>query len=439
MTTKEDLTKVKDQAARALAKGQWDKALEKYEILAKAQPKDLRVKMKLGDILVKLKKTEDAIKLYEEVGESYIRDKFLIQAISVFKLIQQLEPNRPGLNEKLGELNKTRGGPLIPAKPEAAPPDAEPGLPSARPVIVTEVPKSLAAEIAEAKRQKEESREAAAGFKFPETPLFSALGEEEFTQVVGKFQVGRIPKGTTVIKEGTRGDSFFIVAQGDVRVYRTPPKTEKKITLAHLKDGAFFGEMAFFLDSVRTASCETAADTALLRISRGDLEELMARYPNIRAVMQNFFKKRALDQLFKTMNLFASLEEAEREVLMQKFEMMEVEPGTILVQEGEEGKYLFVIFAGEVEVTTQHETKGPVKLASLGPGEFVGEISLVQGKLNTADVIASQKSIIFRMARPIFLELLAIHSPMLEEITNVIEKRLRSTVEALIKTGVEKR
>ena len=54
MAEKVDLRKIKDQAARAIKRGNWEKAYEKYQILVKNQPKDLRLKMKLGDILVKL-------------------------------------------------------------------------------------------------------------------------------------------------------------------------------------------------------------------------------------------------------------------------------------------------------------------------------------------------------------------------------------------------
>jgi len=426
MSKQEQVRKLKEQGARHLRKGHWDKALEKYRELVKLRPKDLRFRMKLGDILAKLKKTDEAAEVYQEVAEAYASDGFLIQAISVYKLMEQMDPSRKGVAEKLEELNRARGIPAASARPAAAPPDGEPGLPEAEEV-------NLKQEIEQARKRQEERDKEPVKWRFPETPLFGPLGEEEFNQVVSKFQVGRIPKGTLVIKEGTRGDAFFIVSQGDVRVFRTHPKSGKKITLAHLKDGAFFGEMAFFLDSVRTASCETAEDTTLLRINKKDMEALMEKYSNIRTVMYDFFKKRALDQLFKTMSIFEPMEDAEKEVLLDKFEMAIAEPGTPIIREGEEGAHLWVIFSGELEVTTQHEEKGPVKLATLGPGEYAGEIALVQGKLNTADVTASKRSVLFKLPRPIFKELLAIHSTMLEELSSTIEKRLKNTVDTLLR------
>jgi len=428
---KDEFVKVRDQAARAMKKGNWEKAREKYEQLVKSQPKDLRLQMKLADILVKLKKTDEATEILEKVGESYANDGFLIQAISVYKLLQQVNPERSGVDTKLEELNQARGVPKTPATRLAAPPDSDPGLPQKE----QEEEAGLAEEIEQAREKKAEAQKSRPGaWTFPETPLFGKLGQEEFKEVVSRFQVGTIPKKFLVIEEGTKGDSFFIVSHGDIRVFRTHPKTGKKITLAHLKDGSFFGEMAFFLDSVRTASCETAEETVLLRINREDLEELMMEYPNIRTVMQDFFKRRALDQLFKTVSLFSSLEETEREVLMDKFEIVKKDAGEFLIEEGEEGTHLYVIFAGEAEVTTQHEDKGPVKLATLGPGDYCGEISMLQGKLNTADVVTSQKCVLFRLARPVFKELVSMHEPMREELSRVIEERLKNTVDTLLKS-----
>ncbi len=418
--SKVDFRKVKEQAARALRKQNWEKALEKYEILVKEQPKDLRLLMKKGEILAKMKKLDESFKTYDKVIEEYTKGGFLIQAISIVRIIQQLDPKRPGIDDKLEELNQLRGVPTGPPKAPAAPPDAEPGLKS----VCKEEDVDIKAELEQAKQKQEETEKKDPEFAFPETPLFGQLGPEEFTKVVSKCQVGTIPRLTQIIKEGTKGDAIFIVSQGDVRVYYTHPKTGKKVTLAHLKDGALFGEMAIFLDSTRTASVDAAVETTLLRINREDLEEMMEEYPNIREVMHDFFKKRALDQLLQDMPLFESFDLAERKVLAKKFELIEVEESTEIIREGEEGEHLYVIYSGDVEITSQHEEKGTIKIATLGKGEYFGEVSMMQDRPATADVVSSSKCVLFRLSRAIFKDLMAIHSHMLEEISTTIEDRL---------------
>jgi len=48
-----DLRKLKDDATQAFAKGKFAKAVDLFEELTKADPKDYQAQMKLGDALVK--------------------------------------------------------------------------------------------------------------------------------------------------------------------------------------------------------------------------------------------------------------------------------------------------------------------------------------------------------------------------------------------------
>jgi flavin reductase (DIM6/NTAB) family NADH-FMN oxidoreductase RutF len=60
------------------------------------------------------------------------------------------------------------------------------------------------------------------------------------------------------------------------------------------------------------------------------------------------------------------------------------EPGEFVVREGEPGDELFVIVEGEARV----ERKGSL-LATFGPGEFFGEVAVIDGRPRSADVVAA--------------------------------------------------
>jgi flavin reductase (DIM6/NTAB) family NADH-FMN oxidoreductase RutF len=60
------------------------------------------------------------------------------------------------------------------------------------------------------------------------------------------------------------------------------------------------------------------------------------------------------------------------------------EPGAFVVREGDPGDELFVIIEGEARV----ERKGSA-LATFGPGEFFGEIAVIDGRPRSADVVAA--------------------------------------------------
>jgi CRP/FNR family cyclic AMP-dependent transcriptional regulator len=86
----------------------------------------------------------------------------------------------------------------------------------------------------------------------------------------------------------------------------------------------------------------------------------------------------------KSIPLFAELSDREREQVARWADELEVTEGKHLVDEGRFAHEFFVIEEGTAEV--RH---GEEKLTDLGPGDFFGEIALVEHQRRTASVIAT--------------------------------------------------
>jgi CRP/FNR family cyclic AMP-dependent transcriptional regulator len=86
----------------------------------------------------------------------------------------------------------------------------------------------------------------------------------------------------------------------------------------------------------------------------------------------------------KAIPLFAGLTEREREQVARWADELDVPEGKHLVDEGRFAHEFFVIEEGTAEV--RH---GDEKLTELGPGDFFGEIALVEHQRRTASVIAT--------------------------------------------------
>jgi len=82
--------------------------------------------------------------------------------------------------------------------------------------------------------------------------------------------------------------------------------------------------------------------------------------------------------------LFAGLSKDDQKVVAQYADEVDVEPGTVLAQEGRLAYEFFAIKAGTAEVKV-----GGEHTAALGPGDFFGEIGLLGGDRRVASVIAS--------------------------------------------------
>lgn len=81
------------------------------------------------------------------------------------------------------------------------------------------------------------------------------------------------------------------------------------------------------------------------------------------------------------MPLFEGLSKGELSKLAKVTEDLDVKAGKVLCKEGEIGHEFFVIAEGEVDVT-----KDGKHLRTLGPGDFFGEIALVERTRRTATV-----------------------------------------------------
>jgi CRP/FNR family transcriptional regulator, cyclic AMP receptor protein len=86
----------------------------------------------------------------------------------------------------------------------------------------------------------------------------------------------------------------------------------------------------------------------------------------------------------KSIPLFADLSEHERRQVAQWADEVDVPAGKHLVDEGNFPHEFFVIEEGTADVL-----HGDEKLAELGPGDFFGEIALVEHLRRTASVVAT--------------------------------------------------
>ncbi len=98
-------------------------------------------------------------------------------------------------------------------------------------------------------------------------------------------------------------------------------------------------------------------------------------------------------------SLFAGLSDAEASVLATFVQSMSVEPETVIVRQGDEADALYFVEAGEVEVRSRGADGTSTPVATMGPGEYFGEIGVLTGGSRLADVVALQPSRLLRLSK----------------------------------------
>ncbi len=135
--------------------------------------------MKVGELLERLGRKKEAVEVYREAAEAYAKDGFLLQAISLNKMILRIDPSAQEINDRLAQLYQEKTREEKPLRP------------------------------------------------FPPIPLFSELKEKELQSLLQRVQVKTFPKNDFICREGEAGDSLFVIIRGEVEVRKKDAQEER--------------------------------------------------------------------------------------------------------------------------------------------------------------------------------------------------------------------
>ncbi|MEX2274515.1 MAG: cyclic nucleotide-binding domain-containing protein [Actinomycetota bacterium] len=119
--------------------------------------------------------------------------------------------------------------------------------------------------------------------------------------------------------------------------------------------------------------------------------------------------------------LFAGLSRRHLHQVADAADEVRFRPGATVVKEGDLGQTLFVIMEGQVKVT-----RGGRRLSTMGPGEFFGEIALLDRGPRTATVVANTPLVAIRLFRRSFLKLVEREPKIGEKVLATLAMRLRT-------------
>lgn len=109
-------------------------------------------------------------------------------------------------------------------------------------------------------------------------PIFKDLNGKEISLVTNIMHQRNYISGEYIFYQGDPGIGLYIIREGAVEIKRSLENKEP-YSLAHLKRGDFFGELALLDGEKRSASAIALEDIKLLVIFKPDLDELIEKFP----------------------------------------------------------------------------------------------------------------------------------------------------------------
>merc|ERR1719262_463815 len=85
-------------------------------------------------------------------------------------------------------------------------------------------------------------------------PLFSKMSDDILLRLSDALEVTGYQKGDYIVRQGTHGDTFYIISEGQVRVTKRIQGKREEEEIRFLSRGDYFGEQALLRTDIRTAN-----------------------------------------------------------------------------------------------------------------------------------------------------------------------------------------
>ena len=123
--------------------------------------------------------------------------------------------------------------------------------------------------------------------------------------------------------------------------------------------------------------------------------------------------------------MFAECSQRELQTVARAVREVDHPEGTVIAREGEPGIGLFIVTSGSASVSIGGKKKGTIR-----PGEFFGEIALLDGGPRTATVTADSDVHLLGLTEWVFRGLIQEHPSIAVKTLQAMAARLRSATKA---------
>lgn len=257
--------------------------------------------------------------------------------------------------------------------------------------------------------------------------LFAAMSDELLTSVVDHLEEMKLAEGGILFEKGDPGDAMFLIVMGVLKIYGTNDDGTE-VEFNRMGPGQAIGQMSVIDVEPRTASVAALADTSLLKLSHQAFMDVLAEEPperleELREVSQRM-RLGYLD-ILKELPIFQDLPDDVIAEMAVKLEPMDYEENDVVFRKGDPGDALYIITDGRVKIVTEDGSGEELILNQVGPGEYFGEMSLIDEQPRSAGVVALGHADMLKLDREEFMYVIASHPEIALDVMRTNTRRLR--------------
>lgn len=130
---------------------------------------------------------------------------------------------------------------------------------------------------------------------------------------------------------------------------------------------------------------------------------------------------------FAQVSLFSTLDPEALRELARAARRRAFRPGEVIFHRDDPGQVLYVIREGKVKICINSPDGHEVVLAVFGPGDYFGELALLDGQPRSASAVAIDMVEVYALQRSDFINIVIHHPRIAIQVMNMLSRRLRQT------------
>lgn len=273
-----------------------------------------------------------------------------------------------------------------------------------------------------------------------ESPLFSALTEQERRSIATEMQPRTFPQGQSIMLEDTPSEAMYIVDSGWVSILSE--RAGRRVVLANLGPDSVLGDVDFLLDRPYSTTAEAASGVKLWALDKADLKALIAREPAIGVKLSLALGAKVVqvteylaEHRLPGIPFFAQLSRESLLGLAERLQIKSCQRGDTVCWLGEPGETMYVVESGEIEVILAPESdEVPLPLRE---GDLLGEMALLARKPYAATYRASGDAVVWALSRSDFDELVSEFPPIRQALSRALSQHLSPEDRAMAEQRLE--
>ena len=239
------------------------------------------------------------------------------------------------------------------------------------------------------------------------------LPEEALGELLDEVRFESLGKGKMLFEQGDTDHEHVYLLNGTVALLSGRKVVET------IEAGSDTARFPLAHQIPRSHSARAKSPVRIARVDSRRLNDLLARSETVDYQVRDFDAATEDDWMSMLLQspVLLQVPAANLQRVMMSVEQVEVEKGSDLVRQGDPGDFYYMLTSGRAVVRRDAgDGKGPVELATLGPGDAFGEEALLSDTPRNSTVSMLQDGEVLRLSKADFLDL--IQDPLLERLSS---------------------